>query len=65
MQTILASIAQGYNVRDQEVEGDEEQSSEWFMVLGLQRRPSLKRLWPLQAVLNTSRKCTSHSTVSK
>jgi len=26
-----------------------------FMVLGLQRRPSLKRLWPSQASLYTTR----------
>jgi hypothetical protein len=43
MQTILASIAQGYDVMVQEGKGDEERSSELFMVLGLQRRPSLKR----------------------
>jgi hypothetical protein len=65
MQTILASIAQEYDVRDQEGTGDKERSSELFMVLELQRRPSLKRLRSLQAVLNTSRECTSHSTVSK
>jgi len=31
----------------------EERSSEMFMVLGLQRRPSLKQLWPVKYTIYT------------
>jgi len=39
--------AQGLNTKSVSSEG-------MFMVLGLQRRPSLKRLWPLQVILYTT-----------